>query len=181
MAKLSKAHFFDAGAVPAVNTRTVTAPDGKRKQERWPHGLVEKWVDRAGNVCFEVLIDPGLPKTFEAASSYRANARRNGKVEFHLCPLTQGTMMSAAFPVELSAACPVSGEGQTKSCPHIDHVIATRQAAQLGHVQKVHEEANAERTRIAKAEADSLQAQRDQAAAMSELAKSMAGKTIKDK
>lgn len=130
MGNLSKASFFDAGANPP--RKRVINVDGTRREERLPNGLVERWVDKQGNVVFQQLVASGLPVTVEAVDRARSEIRRRDGnwIEHHRCPLSQGTLEPDAFPTELQKICGKDTYGVDRPCVHVKHVVGERQAEQ---------------------------------------------------
>jgi hypothetical protein len=203
----SKASFFDAGKNPP-RTRKI-AVKGERRIEHIPNGAVERWVNSAGNVCFQQLLQPGAIPSQEAIDAKRGGIRRRKPadadlaqsedewkwIEWHFCPMRTGAISAMYFPDELRAPCPEGGKFTNQrtgapsyttdlhACPHVEHVIATRQKAHGKRQEQLHAVAmaklNAEAAEKAAAIAreERAMAQQEQAnAAMIKIAESLGGK-----
>ena len=159
MANLSKATFFDAGK-NKPRTRAIVV-DGERRMEHIPNGAVERWVNSAGNVCFQQLLQPGAIPSVETIDARRGSIRRRKPVgaelmesenewrwiEWHKCPLRTGVLTSSYFPEGMREACPDGVKITTalKACPHVEHTIAKRQEANRVAQGKLHEAATLKR------------------------------------
>lgn len=140
MGNISKSYAHDtAKHKPAPRVRYYK---GERRLDRAPLGVVERWVDLQGNVMtlqlrkLSDLPDQGI------VDRKRAEKRREGWVEQHECPLTNGAMRSDKIAADFADRPPALREACSKDpktairtgrgvelqdgCPHIQWLIEHR-------------------------------------------------------
>lgn len=120
-----------------------TADGTEERIDRRPMGKVERFVDKAGNVCNLQIYADGDPNRHQSEIRMRAQYHEKGHVEFSKCPLKHGTRHSGTqttkdfknLPESLAAECKhdprvmerVDGDlFARKACPHIEWLIDFR-------------------------------------------------------
>jgi hypothetical protein len=125
MGFINRSPVFDVGKNKP--RKRIVMVDGVPAEERLPNGVVEKWVDSAGNVVAKVMAQPAqLRSRQESAAKNRDAMRRRGWIEHHECPKRSGTIFDSPGPSE---PCATGTYGRGKACPHVEAVIAARQKA----------------------------------------------------
>jgi hypothetical protein len=150
MASFSKSTVHNAGKRDPKIPRTIFHK-GDRRAERWPAGVVERFIDLQGNVTQISMVPPGVPSTPDAVARKRnqmhlkCNHDRSvqGFIEHDKCPLRHGTRhltetLEAEFsemPQELQRPCPedprvavrtAKGIEYADGCPHVLWLIQSR-------------------------------------------------------
>lgn len=150
MGSLSKSHVWDAGKRKPEMPRSVSFK-GERRAERFPSGVVERFVDLQGNVVQCQLLSPGLAMDRDAINRARSqlHLRKSGDgsvvgfIEHDKCPMRHAVRFRhpvteeefASMPAELQQPCdcdPSPGRRTAKGieynegCKHIQWIIASR-------------------------------------------------------
>jgi hypothetical protein len=159
MGRLDKSYVHNAGLRDPAKPR-VTFYKGERRQQLWPSGTVERFVNLYGTVTQNMLVPPGIPATPDAVAAARARLRtaktRDGQVQAFIehgrCPLLHGAREIsditreefAKMPQKLQAPCehdPVTFKRTKKGieyfdgCPHVQWLIEHRRALQNERVR----------------------------------------------
>lgn len=120
-----------------------TADGTEERIDRRPMGRVERFVDKAGNVCNLQIYADGDPNRHQSEIRMRAQYHEKGHVEFAKCPLKHGTRHSSPaatkdfkeMPEHLQSECrhdPKVMERRDgdlyarEACPHIEWLIDFR-------------------------------------------------------
>lgn len=150
MASLSKGYAYDAGKRDPKVPRTVFV-NGERRAEKFPSGIVERFVSLQGNVVQCQLLSPGLARSPDMIAKARAQLHRaknadgsvHGFVEHDKCPLRHAAHLRspeaeeefAEMPMDLKRPCPEDptivtrgkkGRVYSDPCPHIQWLIQSR-------------------------------------------------------
>lgn len=150
MGSMSKGYAYDVGKRDPKIPRTVYVK-GERRSEKFPSGVVERFVNLQGHVTQNQLISPGLPRSQDAINQAKAKLHRaknsdrsiQGFVEHDRCPLRHAAHLRsplaeeefAAMPEELKRPCSADPEVVTRGakgriyndpCPHIQWLIESR-------------------------------------------------------
>ena len=177
---MSKSIVNNAGARDPKIPRSITHK-GERRSERYPSGLVERFVDLQGSVIQKQLVAPGIARTPDAIARSRtvmhnkANHDKSvrGFVEHDKCPIRHGVRHRnttieeefAGMPTDLQAPCnsdPKVAERTAKGlvyhegCPHIQWLMASRAAAERARRESrraTHIDFQAEQLSLAKEQA----------------------------
>ncbi len=140
MANLSKSYAHDASKnKPKPRVRYW---NGERRLEKAPLGVTERWVDRQGNVVNHQLRKAGDVPDQGIVDRSRAEKRREGWIEHHLCPLLSGAIQNPKVeadlgerPSELLNACAKAPKTAIQTargwelqcgCPHVEWLIKHR-------------------------------------------------------
>ena len=157
----------------------VETADGETDEriDRRPLGKVERFVDKAGNICNVQLCSDGDPKRRDTEARLRMQAHRKGFVEYSKCPLKHGTRYVdesikkdfRKLPEALSTECRSDpkvmerrdGDLYAKeSCPHIEWLIKTRrEQAAADYAKRNAHVAAADKKAKEKADLEALQAE----------------------
>lgn len=154
MASFSRSAVHNAGKRDPKAPRTVFYK-GERRSERWPSGVVERFVDLQGDVVMVQMVPPGIPATDELIARQRSalHGKRNGDrsvqgfVEHDKCPLRHGARHRTPMLEEEFAALPESlqrpctgdpavvtrtrkGLEYADACPHILWLMESRRVAE---------------------------------------------------
>lgn len=154
----------------------VTTDDGPEERiDRRPQGKVERFVDKAGNVCSLQLYADGDSQRHASAVRMRAQYHAKGFVEFSKCPIKHGTRHAnpetgrefAKMPAEMQGECKtdpktmerIDGELHAKSgCHHIEWLIKHRIEKEAAQAKKRNAARIAQEKRAAeKAELETIQ------------------------
>lgn len=131
---INSSTIHDAGSKPP-RRRVIPGVEPVVIKESWRPQV--KFVNAAGHVV-HVAVSGGSALVNDPAYRQRAIAlqERNGGIIYGACPLRTGSIAAAEFPPELrDQMCDMRGPmnpkgefGEHKGCPHVEHVIAVRQA-----------------------------------------------------
>jgi hypothetical protein len=150
MGSLSKGYAYDAGKRDPKVPRTVYVK-GERRSEKYPSGVMDRFVNLQGNVVQCQLLSPGLARSPDAIARARSQLHQaknadgsvKGFVEHDRCPLRHAANLRsttaeeefAAMPAELHRPCNEDPTVVTKGkkgreyhdpCPHIQWLIESR-------------------------------------------------------
>ncbi len=182
MASFSRSAVHNAGKRDPKVPRTVFYK-GERRSERWPSGVIERFVDLQGDVVTVQMVPPGIPATEELIARQRSSlhGKRNGDrsvqgfVEHDKCPLRHGARHRSpmleeeftALPDDLQRPCTSDPTVATRTrkgleygdaCPHILWLMESRRAAEA--IRR-----DSRRARNVDPAAEALKVAKDQAAA----------------
>lgn len=154
----------------------VDTNDGPEERiDRRPQGKVERFVDKAGNVCSLQMHADGDSQRAASAIRMRSQYHAKGFVEFSKCPVKHGTRHAnsetsrefAKMPADLQGECKhdpkvmerVDGDLYARSgCPHIEWLIKHRTDKEAAQAKKRNSARIAQEKRAAeKVELESIQ------------------------
>lgn len=152
MGSLSKGYAYDAGKRDPKVPRTVYVK-GERRSEKYPSGVIDRYVNLQGNVVQCQLLSPGLARSPDAIAKARGVLHRaknsdgsvEGFIEHDRCPLRHAVNLRsptleaefADMPMDMKRPCSEDptvitrgkkGREYHDPCPHIQWVIDSRRA-----------------------------------------------------
>ena len=124
---LSKSHIWDAGA-NRPRTRTILSPDGATITEKLPSIVSEKWVDPNGHVVELALNNAAGNRSTNTptAGRVRETQQRRGALRYGECPVRTGRGLPSSMRDD--KPCAIGTYSDAQACPHVERIIATRQA-----------------------------------------------------